>query len=470
MLYPSGFVGGRAPAIAAKNLGTSYRRLYVSVWLQLSANWLGPSYSALNRVFSVWAGGMQRVAFSARGRGSGPLVPGVQLLQTSDSRTRLDPNLVPGATVARGQWQRWEMVVTMNTPGVADGELHWWIGGIKIAEYRDVSFVGASESDTWNQLRWNPTWGISSDVLTTAMTMRWDDIYIGGSETRTTETPPPPPPPADSIPPSSTAIFSEGFESGTLAAWQDGVDPSKQRVITDASLAHSGTHVLEVTYPQGADGGWLTRFFMPGYDSLHVSAWVRLADNWVGATKLLALYGSSVDDQWPAFGKAGVCPNGSDFFATTLVTEPTGDPGPMRFYTYYPAMARQGDGVTCYGVSGDGSESYYPPMTLSRGAWHKIDFWVKLNAPGATDFDQKFWIDGVLRGDWHGISLRSTTDLRLNSVQLSFSYGNANNASPQAQQLYVDDIVVSTTSPDAPPPPPPPPPPPVATVTVTLSA
>jgi hypothetical protein len=247
ILFPSGFVGGSAPAVAAKSIGAPYRRLYVSVWLQLSATWQGPQYNAVNRIFSLWAGGKQRIAFMARGRGTGTLVPAVQLLQTADSRTRLDPNLLTSATVARGTWQRWEMVVTMNTPGTADGEVHWWVDGTKIAEYRNVQFVGASEADVWSQLRWNPVWGSSSDKVPSAMTMRWDHIFISGSESRTDSNPPPP---DDSTGTSSTAIFSEGFESGSLAQWQDGVDPTKQRVITDASLAHSGTHVLE------AGGGW----------------------------------------------------------------------------------------------------------------------------------------------------------------------------------------------------------------------
>src|SRR5574342_1055486 len=77
--------------------------------------------------------------------------------------------------------------------------------------------------------------------------------------------------------PDATAdtVFADGFEGGTLSAWQDGVDPTRHRVLADPALAHSASGVLEVTYPAGSDGGWLTRFFRPGYDSLYVSYWVR---------------------------------------------------------------------------------------------------------------------------------------------------------------------------------------------------
>ena len=239
-------------------------------------------------------------------------------------------------------------------------------------------------------------------------------------------------------------VFAEDFESGTLAAWSDGADPSRQRVVTNPSFAQSGSHYLEVTYPAGGDGGWLTRFFMPGFDSLYVSYYIRFPPppNWQGGTKLLALYGARVDDQWSAAGKAGICPNGTDFFIAMIVTEQKGDPGAARFYTYYPSMAREGDGATCWGRYGDGTETYVPPLTLSPDAWHRVEFWVKLNDPGLSNASQRFWIDGVQRGTWSGFSFRRSAVLRLNSVQLSFNRGIS--GGPTTQTLWVDHLVVAT--------------------------
>jgi hypothetical protein len=139
-------------------------------------------------------------------------------------------------------------------------------------------------------------------------------------------------------------------------------------------------------------------------------------------------------------GKAGICPTGSDFFATMLIAEVSGSPGPTRFYSYYPAMAKEPDGVTCWGRFGDGAERYAPPLALSRGDWHHVEFWVKLNTPGRENAAQQFWIDDTVRGTWAGLSFRTSSDLRLNSVQLTFNRGIA--GGPTAQTLDVDDLVI----------------------------
>src|SRR5436853_32631 len=131
-----------------------------------------------------------------------------------------------------------------------------------------------------------------------------------------------------------------------------------------------------------------------------------------------------------------------DFFIAMIVTEQKGDPGAARFYTYYPSMAREGDGATCWGRYGDGTETYVPPLTLSPDAWHRVEFWVKLNDPGLSNASQTFWIDGVQRGTWSGFSFRRSAVLRLNSVQLSFNRGIS--GGPTTQTLWVDHLVVAT--------------------------
>jgi hypothetical protein len=237
------------------------------------------------------------------------------------------------------------------------------------------------------------------------------------------------------------ALFADDFESGTLAGWSDGTDPARHRVVTDPAGAQAGRRYLSVTYPAGADGGWLTRFLPPGHDSLYLSYYIRFPRTWVGGTKLAAFHGSPPDDRWSAFGKAGLCPGGSDFFSTTLIAEPT---GPLRFYTYYPGMAREPDGVTCWGRFGDGGETYRPPLALTPDVWHRLEFLVALNTPGTADARQTFWVDGVERGSWAGISFRERPILRLTSLQLTFSVSGG---VPRTQEVHVDSLTVLSSRP-----------------------
>ena len=229
-------------------------------------------------------------------------------------------------------------------------------------------------------------------------------------------------------------VFAEDFEAGDLAAWADGVDPARHRIVLDSNGSQSGHHYLEITYPSGGDGGWLTHFLPSSYDSLYVSLWVRFPHGWQGDTKLLALYGSRTDNAWSAFGQAGKCPSGTDFFAAMLVLNQS-----VRFYTYYPAMAREPDHVTCWGRFGDGSElSETAPLMDDR--WHHIEFAVKLNSPGQADASQTFWVDGTRRGAWSGLAFRASEILRLNAVQLTFS--RTITPGQARQHLDVDHVVV----------------------------
>ena len=240
----------------------------------------------------------------------------------------------------------------------------------------------------------------------------------------------------------SPPLFQDDFESGTLSTWDDGADPTLHRIITDATLARSGSRLLEVTYPAGANGTWLTKFILPGYSSVHVSYWVRYPSTWRGGTYMLGVYGSTVANPWAAHGKAGVCPTGSDYFSSFVFAD-DGDPGPLRFYTYHLDMPRSG--TQCWGDEAT-SGMYAGSGLLSRDAWHRVEFFVQANTPGAADGVQRMWIDGALRGQWTGLRFRSTSNLVITSIQLAL-YSASTVA--QTQKLYVDDVVVTQAPPNA---------------------
>lgn len=233
-------------------------------------------------------------------------------------------------------------------------------------------------------------------------------------------------------------LLVEGFESGSVT-WDDEGQPSRHAIVTDAMSAHSGSKYLAVTFPQGSDGGWMTKFFMPGYDTLYISYWVWLEPGWDHgqfATKLLNIGGARIDNQWSQVGNAGVCPNGTDFFTAILAVFAN---GLVNFNTIYVDEPPDNQG-NCWGLTGDGTEVMDPARQFTTGAWHRVEYLLILNDPTASNFSQQFWLDGVLKGTWSGIRVRTTTDLRLNVFTISASIAGG---SPRTQTMHIDDIVVA---------------------------
>lgn len=237
-------------------------------------------------------------------------------------------------------------------------------------------------------------------------------------------------------------IFCDDFESGNLDLWKDGYDPARHTIITSPTAnVYDGSRALQVLYPQGNDGGWLTRWFMPGYDDVYVRLYAKWESNWQnssnGGDKTVGLYGNRIDNQWSGFGKAGVKPAGTDFFVgmlTSINWHMRPDPGEIVFYSYFPEMQQAPDG-TYWG-------NYFfqddPRIGIQPGRWFCLELELKANTPGLRDGYQKMWIDGQLKGHVKGMRWRDTTDLRINAVQLSFSGGG-----PKREHKWIDAVVVS---------------------------
>lgn len=238
----------------------------------------------------------------------------------------------------------------------------------------------------------------------------------------------------------ASSILCDDFESGNLSLWQDGFDHALHSINTQSVNVYGGQKSLEVTYPAGADGGWLTRWFMPGFDHAFARLYVKFEPGWrcgQNCTKLLGFYGNRLDDQWSGFGKAGIKPNGTDFFFASLVTLnwTYSDPGEIIFYSYFPEMLQAPDGM----YWGNFSYQTNPRIGLQVTQWYCLELEVQANTPGQHDGFQKMWIDGTFKGQVSNMRWRDTTDLRINAFQLTFS-----GVVPITEHLWIDNVVVST--------------------------
>ena len=240
-------------------------------------------------------------------------------------------------------------------------------------------------------------------------------------------------------------FFSDGFESGTLAAWDNhdsDFDDPDLSVTDDPANVHSGERALQIAAPPGKGaGGKLPKWFMPGYDQIYARWYCKFADSFDQGNHMhfVHLLGNNVNNRWSAFGKAGIKPSGTDFFSTGF--EPWRAwgkhpaPGAMMFYAYYPDMQRARDG-RYWGNIFDAD----PPFVVERGRWYCMEVMVKLNEPGKQDGMQVAWVDGqeIIRVE--NLRWRDGEMLRLNCFWLLLY---VHDSTHDGNLCWFDDVVLS---------------------------
>ncbi len=81
-----------------------------------------------------------------------------------------------------GVWHQFEMVATLNTIGLANGVLQWWLDGVLIGSYSNVTFrTAASPSGFWGR-QYDPVWGGAGGAAKTRTDELWlDHLYLSGA-------------------------------------------------------------------------------------------------------------------------------------------------------------------------------------------------------------------------------------------------------------------------------------------------
>jgi hypothetical protein len=239
--------------------------------------------------------------------------------------------------------------------------------------------------------------------------------------------------------PTATIILQDDFERGTLDRWEQVPNTGRYGVSMDRRRVKSGTHSLQVRYTTTNSYGVLTHWFMPGFEELYVKFSVMFEDGFVNpGMHFFVLAGNRTDNRSSATARAGVKPNGRDFFYAGL--DPEYDPRdptlrPFHFYTYWPDMSCCSDMSCCYG------NRFYqtsPKRPLIGGDWHEVVVHIKLNTPGESDGSQTLWIDGEKKIDVQNLRWRTTMDLRLNQIR----FDNWMAAGPKTESIWVDDVTV----------------------------
>ena len=197
--FPTGMGGGSGPI----NVYASFtaNTLFIGMPIKWSSNWQNHS-SGVNKVLHLWINGLNRGVFIGRGNTlvavmacqqlaaaySGGASVNPRVVGSGSTSVHLLPNLVSDAEAAmtRDVWHEMEMKLVGNTPGVANGEMHWWkksAGGsrIKIGEYVGIMFAAGGGTGHWSQNSWNPTWGGTGGTVSSEMSQVIDHIYMSES-------------------------------------------------------------------------------------------------------------------------------------------------------------------------------------------------------------------------------------------------------------------------------------------------
>lgn len=189
--FPSGWIGGDSPALEEKALSGNATTLYVSLWMKLSPNWIGHP-TGTNKVIHLWINGINRMFASVDGSDADVLTPRIGLQQLAGAyddgfeevATGVDlrPNVVgqTGVQIVRGRWHRWEIILRSNTNGDANGSVDWWLDGALVGHYTGIQYVAAGASNTWDIIKFDPTWGGLGGTLPADQFIYMDHLYISG--------------------------------------------------------------------------------------------------------------------------------------------------------------------------------------------------------------------------------------------------------------------------------------------------
>ena len=254
-----------------------------------------------------------------------------------------------------------------------------------------------------------------------------------------------------------SVLFADGFESGDISLWdEDQTHGDKQRltVVSAPFPVFAGSHALQMTATRNRDsGGGLIKWLDSGQDQIFARFYVRFAPDAGYVHHFVHINGET--SKWGSFGKAGLKPDGSNFFTSGI--EPWFDwgknppPGRWNFYSYWPDMKPSRDGKFW-------GNSFQPQSgPIPRDQWICIEIHIKLNSPGRPDGEQTLWENGIQTGHFTGINWRNNIHLKANVFWLmsyitekSYVY-SAQHApdhqmefNPDTHTVWFDQIVVAT--------------------------
>jgi hypothetical protein len=457
--YPAGFPGGIAPATMYHTLPPSFTEGFVGVWWKPSNPWQGHP-SNVNKIYFLLGGPCGNLIPVMYGPPGGPY----QLRVAPDWGSNwswLTPN-VNAVPIALGTWHKIELHFKYNTPGNANGIVRWWMDGVVIGDYANMSFPGVG---CFTEFQFSPTWGGVGDVKRQTDYFWFDHAYISypsGTPTAAASTP---------------IIFQERFEDANLTArgWYDNTTP----LLSPTEHLANGARAIEYNFMAGATtptaGSPLRRKF-PATDSVYVSYHVKYTSNWVGSQRPYHPHEihflTNLNDDWSGLSftrlTASVEQNGGTPLLAiqdgenvdqanigrnlTAVTENRGVAGCNGSSDGYPDNCYLAGGVHVNEKKWIAASRYFAdtPGPSYKNDWHLVEAYFKLNSisggKGVNDGVVQYWFDGRPVIDRRNVLLRTGANptMQFNQFVIAPYIGDG---SPVTQSMWIDDVTVATGRP-----------------------
>lgn len=185
MVYPEGFPGSGAPyEIGASGVNKAVLAVRMNKF-SVSANFYGHSTDQ-NKIAHFYINGVNRMFTTLRGDTTDPLIFGVGFQQC----------VVPSASTewvidlecVRGQDYTFEIQMGANSTGTADGWIRVLVDGVEYPLFVEDTGLPAAQdaiqwtsiADTWEEVRWSPTWGGSGGTVPAEMYMQCGSDEVDG--------------------------------------------------------------------------------------------------------------------------------------------------------------------------------------------------------------------------------------------------------------------------------------------------
>ena len=197
ILYPTGHPGSGSSSQTARSTGgftrldTAGQQLYLEWWWKISDNYYGHT-GGQNKIFYIGHPIVVEFGYESGRGGTGDdpyfnwtfATQGGATLnyRCTTSGNEVSPSLGE-AQILRDTWYHNELLLTMNTPGVANGSFRFWQNEVEIMRWTNANILrGDSSQYSYIQsLDWHPIYGgQDGESVPEAQSQYIDHIYASG--------------------------------------------------------------------------------------------------------------------------------------------------------------------------------------------------------------------------------------------------------------------------------------------------